>query len=221
MTPSQVRNDVNQLVTALFQESLAIDGNNAVLLSAAGESLVTWSNDTELSGLFGISTWDEYLQTIRKRWYSVVLWDGAFLQCSYTFRGNDLVKHRLCYFPCPIQFSELEASRLTIEEMMGLLEDKEIRERLRLEGPLRFDYSQDAASDSHPPVHLTISRMTCRVPVSYPLSVGHFARFIFSHFYPEQFERSVQLKSWKCTAWDRCLPDVASDAIYLDWRRGI
>ena len=222
MTPAQIRNDVDQFITTLYEERLAIDTNPVLLLESPGEAMITWSNETTLSDLFDLdSTWDEYIETMRRRWFSVVLWDGAYLQCSYTFSGARLIKHRLCYFPCPISFTETEASRLTIEEMMFLLEDHELRNRLRLEGPLRFDYDQGAGSVDHPPVHLTISRKSCRIPVSYPLSVGHFVRFVFAHFYPEQYEASARLRAWSCATWDRCLPAVQYDTIFLDWRRGL
>ena len=157
MTPAQVRNDIDTLITVLFDDRLAIDGNPVLLLESPGESLVTWSNEATLSELFDrYSTWDEYVETIRRRWFSVALWDGAFLQCSYSFAGHRLVKHRLCYFPCPIRFSETDASRMSIEELLALLDDHELRERIRLEGPIRFDFDEDAGSDAHPPVHLTI-----------------------------------------------------------------
>src|SRR5437867_2823548 len=99
MTPAQVRNDVDQLITVLFQERMAVDGNAVLLLESAIETMITWSNETTLSELFDLeSAWDEYIETMRRRWFSVVLWDGAYLQCSYTFAGTRLVKHRLCYF---------------------------------------------------------------------------------------------------------------------------
>lgn len=221
MTPAQVRNDVEQLITVLFEERMALDGNTVLLLETSKEAIITWSNETTLSDLFDIeSTWDEYLETMKRRWYSVVLWDGAYLQCSYTFDGTRLIKHRLCYFPCPIRFSEAEASRLTIEEMMHLLEDRELRDRLRLESPLRFDFDMEAGTENHPPVHLTISRKCCRIPVSYPLSLGHFIRFVFGYFYPEKYGSCDKLNGWKCTAWDRALPALLEDMIFLDWRRG-
>ncbi len=222
MTPAQIRNDVDQFITTLYEERLAIDGNPALLLESPGEAMITWSNETTLSELFDLtSTWDEYIETIRRRWFSVVLWDGAYIQCSYTFTGTRLVKHRLCYFPCPISFTQAEASRLTIEEMMSLLEDRELRNRLRLEGPLRFDFDLENGTVGHPPVHLTISRKCCRIPVAYPLSVGHFVRFVFAHFYPAEFAASTRLQGWSSATWDRCLPEIQYDTIFLDWKRGL
>lgn len=220
MTPAQIRNDVDQFITVLFEEGMALDSNQVLLLDSPGQSLVTWSNETTLSDLFDLeSAWDEYIETMRRRWFSVVLWDGAFLQCSYTFSGTLIVKHRLCYFPCPIRFSESEATYMTIDEMMALLEDHELRERIRLEGPLRFDFDLEAGTVEHPAVHLTISRSCCRIPVAYPLSIGHFAKFVFAHFYPERYLSSSKIQGWACRPWDRCLPDLNYDALFVDWRR--
>lgn len=215
-----MRNEIDKLINVLFASKLAIDSNTPLQVRSHGEVIVSWSNEVSLSSLFDrSSTLDEYREILRKRWYSAILFDGAMLQLAYTFSGNNLKKHRLCFYPCPIRFNSRELEDFTIDQLLEILEGRDLKERLRLEGPLRFDYDIDAGTKLHPASHLTISRTSCRVPVSAPLSVGHFVKFLFSHFYPEQWSTSKELRKWACTTGDSCLPDVEEDRLYVHWKR--
>lgn len=220
MTPAQTRGEIDRLINALFSAKVAIDFNSPMLLSSHGSTIVTWSNEVTLSTLFDLSSsFDIYLETLRRRWFTVVLFDGSLLQFSYTFAGNVLKKHRLCFMPCPIHIKASELGFFGLEELVELIEGHEFKERVRLEGPLRFDYDSDAGSLAHPSSHLTISRVSCRVPVSAPLSVGHFVRFLFSHFYPQQWSESEEIRSWACSSWDNCLPELEDDRLFVSWKR--
>lgn len=68
--------------------------------------------------------------------------------------------------------------------------------RLRLRSPIRFDFDLAAQAPNHAASHLHITHEDCRLPVFGPLSVGHFARFIFRHFYPELWNRFQFLREW-------------------------
>jgi len=221
LTPSQLRSEIELLITALYKCSLAIDSTKPVSVESPGGTIVTWSNQVELSSLFDIqSAFDLYAETLKNRWYSVMLFDGSLLQFSYTFSGAGLKKHRLSYQPCPIYIQPDDLEQFTVEVLVELIEGREFKDRVRLEGPLRFDYDMDAGAVDHPASHLTISRVSCRVPVMAPLSVGHFCKFLFSHFYPEQWESNEILRSWACSAWKACLPDLEEDRLFVSWRRG-
>ena len=219
MTPAQIRNEIESLVLFLLEQKLAMDINKPLELKSAGNSsLVTWSNDTELSELFDALTIDEYRITLDRRWFSAVLFDGALLQFSYTFKNGNLKKHRLYFFPCPITFTDTELNQMTISELLECFDGNEFRERIRIEGPIRFDYDLDAGTVAHPPSHLTISRATSRVPVAYPLSIGHFVRFIFSNFYPDQWDSLKAIRDWPCNDFGRCLPNIEPQRLFVDWK---
>jgi hypothetical protein len=220
VTAAQVLGDIERLIAALFAAGIAIDSNKTVALSSHKTTIITWSNDISLSSLFEMSSlFEQYMETLRKRWYSVILFDGSLLQLSYTFAGTVLKKHRLSFQPCPIYIKPEELGFFSIQELLDVVEGQEFRDRVRLEGPLRFDYDLDAGHAHHPPSHLTLSRSSCRVPVSAPLSVGHFVRFLFSHFYPEQWAANEVLRSWGCDAWTNCLPDLEDDQLFVSWHR--
>lgn len=220
MTSAQLRSEIDRLASALFKSKLAIDSNVHVLAQSKGGVIVSWSNDVQMSDLFeNGSTLQEYVALIQRRWFSVLLIDGAILQISYTLAGDEIQKHRLCYYPCPIRFELRELEDFTIQQLVGVLNASEFRERLRLEGPLRFDYDIHATKPDHPASHLTFSRATCRIPVSAPLSVGHFVRFLFSHFYPEYWKDSEALRTWACSTGDACLPELENDRLFIQWKQ--
>jgi len=220
VTPAQVRNEIERVTSVLFSIGAALDSNPVLCLTSHGQTIVTWSNDMVMSALFDqTSTLNEYLLTLRNRWYTTILSDGALLQLSYTFQGNTLVKHRLSFHPCPIIFEPEELQELTLQELLEVLEGTEFRDRLRLEGAVRFDYDLAAGTKQHPPVHLTVSRSSSRIPVFAPLSVGHFIRFVFLHFYPKLWQKSEELRVWSCASLDACLPELDDDHLYVQWKR--
>lgn len=220
MTPAQLRNEIDRLTVALFEASLAIDSNTTVVLRSGSETIVSWSNDVSLAELFAeTSTLNEYSAILKSRWYTAILYDGAILQLAYTFAGNEVTKHRLCFYPCPIRFTSRELEDFTIDQLLEVLDGSDLKGRIRLEGPLRFDYDVNSVGAGHTASHLTISRPSCRVPVSAPLSVGHFVRFLLSHFYPDHWAESRELREWTCTTGDACHPNPMEDQLYVHWKR--
>ncbi|MGL4462724.1 MAG: DUF2290 domain-containing protein [Planctomycetia bacterium] len=215
-----MRTEIAQFIDTLSYSRLSIDRTVPIVISSHGNSIVTWSSNVELSELFGKeSTVEEYRIILTRRWYSTVLFDGSIIQLGYTFFGSTIIKHRLTYYPCPIRFSVDELDEYSIDELLDVFADDEFKNRVRLEGPLRFDYDPAAAKADHPASHLTISRSCCRIPVHAPLSIGHFVKFLFSNFYPDIWKDTPTLQNWACTTGNSCLPDLEDDRIYLLWKR--
>ena len=69
-------------------------------------------------------------------------------------------------------------------------------EGVRLRSPLRFDYDIKNQRDFHPASHLTFVSESCRWAVAFPLSPGHFTRFIFHHFYPVHWSNFRFIRNW-------------------------
>jgi hypothetical protein len=190
-----------------------------VVWSSAPRDFVRFPFPAEL-----FATAAEYRMLLEERQYNCLLFDGSYLQACYEFRHGDLTKYRLCYYPCPIRlpdlgplysdnlgdifdeymvqvFDDLEwvkyaqnpAQRSDSEEAAKTLEEMP---RLRLRSPVRFDYDIDAQGPSHPASHVHISDSECRVPVYAPLSFGHFARFVFRHFYSAEWHEHEFLQTW-------------------------
>ena len=92
-------------------------------------------------------------------------------------------------------------------EQYNLSED-EFRERLRVRAPLRFEYDPANAGEDHPASHLHLGRTDCRIPVSCPLSLDTFLRFIFKRFYRAEFASWDELSGIPHRSMKTTLTDV-------------
>ncbi len=105
-----------------------------------------------------------------------------------------MIAHRLMYHPCPYDVDEKSLREDPILQVLYDYIGKE--ENVRLRSPIRFDFDKRAASLGHPATHLTLLTPHCRWPVSAPLSVGHFVRFLFKHFYSEYWLAHQTLRTF-------------------------
>jgi hypothetical protein len=170
--------------------------NKSVISTIKGKKRrVTWSQITSSKGcLFRerCASIDEYIEWVKSNSYSALLYDGSFFQITYDFDSDELVGHRLVYYPCPYDIDEQLLRTEGLLDVIQMCNQKDIR----LRSPLRFDYDKDAFSESHPASHMTLLWEHCRWPVVTPLSLGHFVRFIFKHFYPNLWELHDFINRW-------------------------
>jgi hypothetical protein len=219
MTPNGVKVEISRFVEDLLKANLAIATNGVIIAREKQSRLVTWSSASEArltDAVFG--TIREYKSMLANGHYTAVLMDGSLIQLSYGFFHSRLIKHRLGYYPCPIM---LEADALSGENLMDHLEvwdPSTYEESIRLWSPVRFDYDQAQASHDHPASHLHLLTEECRIPVHSPLSVGHFVRFIFEHFYPGVWAEHGFIREWPCTQHHRCLDETHRGKLHLDCR---
>lgn len=221
MTPDKLRRDVDQLVQKLWDAALILDSNITVVEPLAqNERRITW---TKASGfaLFEYPSIDEYVRILRERQYTALLYDGSLLQISYDIKlPNEISGHRLCYFPCPIEINREVVEEFGLIDLIEMLSGDELRTRVRLESPVRFEFDPDAASEHHPASHLTLSRNTCRIPVFAPLNLRQFFQFVFLNFYSERWKLHPFLgdaPSWEC---DRTLSSTDMVQLHVDCKSG-
>lgn len=87
---------------------------------------------------------------------------------------------------------------------------------IALRSPMRFDYDPGAAGVDHPAGHLHVSHQQCRIPVFGPVSLGHFVRFVFRHFYPDDWRVHGFLRDWPMAFWSRSVTPTESLEMYVD-----
>ncbi|AZL84316.1 DUF2290 domain-containing protein [Aliivibrio salmonicida] len=157
--------------------------NHSVFRKAGGLKEITWGNDGYILKDEEFSSISEYCSLVENRQYSMLLCDGSLFQISYTLDRSTIVKHRLCWYPCPIHVdsSDLDGNDITdiILEKMSTGDIESFRAR----SPLRFDYAPSQATEDHPTVHMHLSEETCRIPVKSPLCLKEFVTFIVRNFY--------------------------------------
>lgn len=226
MTPSAIRSEIDQLARKLLVAEIAID-LNPIIRADVGDntSIVTWVNCTPSADQV-FATLGEYRSLVRNRQFSVIVLDGSLLQFAYRFRRRTLVEHRLCFYPCPFPLKPDEWARYQdagfgLLDILDYFDLNEYEDRIRLQSPLRFDFDLENVAANHPATHLHISRDGCRVPVFAPLSVGHFARFVFMNFFPEQWEAHEFLRTWPRTRYDRTLASCDRTQLHLECVTGL
>ena len=126
---------------------------------------------------------DIYDELNRHDAYSIKMLDGALVQMSYCFSGENLIKHRLAFFPSPhLEDFQNEPEIYEDDEIFADILAKNI-----VPFPLRFDFDSDDElfqELDHPRSHLTLGQFkNCRIPVTAPLSPFQFVSFILRNFY--------------------------------------
>jgi hypothetical protein len=146
------------------------------------------------------------------------LFDGAIIQISIDILHNRMVGHRFCFFPCPFNLQPDDLLELPILDVIKLYEGSGL-EQLRLRSPLRFEFDPQNASDNHPLCHVHLLWDHCRCSVVAPLSIGHFIKFIFSHFYPQIWQRHSFLREWPTSMGARTISADQESFLHLACRR--
>lgn len=190
MRQTKVRRQISQFLDLLLQADIALYTQPTVeqvlrkqrkkITRITSSGLKDAPGSLFRGGLVAISDYCKFLECMP---YSAILYDGAILQISYDFENDTLAAHRLLYFPCPF---DLDQRSLRSKPIGGIIElyRAEGNSAVRLRSPLRFDYDREVRHSGHPAAHLTLLWDHCRWAVVAPLSLGHFVRFIFRHFYP-------------------------------------
>ena len=109
--------------------------------------------------------------------------DGALLTLLYRFKNNEIVAHRLSYFPAPDLVAFQNEPEIYMEDEIY----SDILDQRIVTVPLRFDFDNDEKTYQpieHPISHLTLGQYeNCRIPVSSALTPYQFITFITVNFY--------------------------------------
>lgn len=196
-TAKEQLSEVKNLLDLLVDRGIAVTRTSVIQQHMGrGRSRITWPR-------VGVEPpWDAPAETpaTYRAWleagaYSARLRDGALLQISFDYEDDELVAHRLCFMPCPYDLLDDEIRDWDIFEAIELLSGSSA-DQVRVAGPVRFDFDQRVARPGHSASHLTLVSPQTRIPTVAPLSLGHFVRFIFRHFYPDEWTANAFLREW-------------------------
>lgn len=221
-TASGLRGEVGRLLHLLQEAEITLFINQVVEKNLRkGVTRVTWGSSGNVPGerfRGEFATIEDYCRWLEAGAFSAVLYDGAILQISYDFDGNELVGHRLGYYPCPFDLDNELLQTEPILDVVSLYRGKD-DSLIKLRSPLRFDYSTEAQGQNHPTVHLTILWPHCRWAVVAPLSPGHFVRFMFSHFYPHLWQVHEFIRAWPQMLGDRTITREEERLLHIECMR--
>jgi hypothetical protein len=185
MTPVEALNQVKALTVKLVELGLSDMQNFPVLRDGANDiKYLTIPGAPNLSiAMKNLGYGEIYAELARTKSFNIRMLDGALVQFLYTFSGNDLIAHRLAYFPSPdLETFQSEPDLYLDDEIFADILKKNI-----VPFPVRFDF--DASDEKHidvrhPKSHLTLGQyQNCRIPMLAPLSPIVFIKFLLQHFY--------------------------------------
>ena len=235
-----IRSEIEGLISFLLEKELALSTNPPIIRIRGTEEFLTWSGAPErISDTFGqqFASIPEYYTCLDSNYYHVLLYDGGLLQFGYLFEDGIMTRHRLLYYPCPVQIpSDIVAlagpgedfklifEGLAHEQLDSLKNDLEngtlakSDSVIRARTPIRFDYSSVPAKSKtdHSLSHLHFNDSDCRWPVYGPLSVGSFVRFVFKSFYRSNWNEHESLRNWRPRHYTRTILNDEKADLFIE-----
>lgn len=224
MTPvssSEAANDLKNFLDLLVDADIAQFRTPVIPqpLASTGIVRVSWPDrGTGLPWRDPVESPLTYRRWVESGAYSALLFDGALLQLTFDYRRDELVRHRLAYWPCPYSIDRLALSDDNLQDLLQLYED-EPAIRGRMVSALRFDFDRDAATVDHPAGHVTLLNSAVRIPTAGAVSIGLFIRFVFRHFYPVEWRAQRFLREWPLGATERLILEEHLPEIHFNWVR--
>lgn len=184
VTPKSIKDDIDGLISELIGKGVCDDSNFSAIRTSGSKADVTFSGSEHVSIAFGDIEYAEiYHELADKRSYNMRLVDGALLQMMYRVEGDELLQHRLAFYPSPSLLPFQDDPDAYMRDELFI----EIVQRRIVPFPMRFDF--DAREGvyidvAHPKSHLTLGDVKgCRIPVSSPMTPRWFVEFILRNFY--------------------------------------
>src|SRR5690554_4317847 len=184
LAPMCIKEDIDGLISQLIAKGVCVDQNFTAIRSSGSKVDITFSGSEHISIALGDIEYAEvYRELAEKRSYNMKLVDGALLQMMYRVEGNELLQHRLAFYPSPSLAPFQDDPDAYMRDELFI----EIVQRKIVPFPLRFDF--DAREGVHvdvtyPKSHLTLGDVEgCRIPVSAPVTPRWFVEFILRNFY--------------------------------------
>lgn len=204
-------------VDELIEQGMLIDSNPLLPHTTRHCTILSWSNNAHLSYLFSeYSQLDHYVAILNNRDFSFCFADGGLIQIKFDIKHKEITGHRLSYFPCPFKFTAEELQEITLAELPLLFNAEELRKRLKLISPIRFDYDAVQNDDRHAHSHVTLNKDSCRVPAYGPVSFGHFMHFVLRYFYELEYYDFDCWEGIKPRFYTRTLPSPSPHELHFE-----
>lgn len=184
LTSKEIYAQIQKLTAELIETGLCDDQNFPSMIKRGCdiEEIGITAADNSLF-LKSISYSEMYCELVRKKIYNVKLIDGALLYMLYRFENDQLLAHRLSYFPAPDLESFQNEPELYLEDEIYI----DILDKRIVTVPIRFDFDRSEGTYKpveHPISHLTLGQYEhCRIPVSTAVTPYQFVTFIIRNFY--------------------------------------
>ena len=175
---------INKITTHLIALGVCDEQNFASETQTKNETQITFSGFSDVSiALKNVSYREIYEHLLEHKQFNFRMLDGGLIQLMYCFGSNqELLKHRLCYFPSP-SFEAFQNDPELYQDEGNYYAD--VISKSILPVPVRFDF--DIANFKelhHPACHLSLGQYkNCRIPIVSPICPANFLNFILRSFY--------------------------------------
>lgn len=184
MTPKQAISSINKITSQLIMSGICDDQNFAAEAHTNTETHINYSGFADVSiALKNVEYEDIYEYLSSKRQFNFKFIDGGLVQLLYCFNEKqELIKHRLCYFPSPSFEAFQNDPELYMDESIYY---SDVILKSILPVPIRFDFDpQNCQEMDHPASHLSLGQYkNCRIPIVAPICPANFINFILRSFY--------------------------------------
>lgn len=177
----KIINDLEKINHWLMSTGLSHD-RNFKELARGNKIFIEHKPGNQITNLYVQKTGQystNYWKHIADSNYSFKLKDGSLIQCYYIIESNKIIKQTFTFYDSPY-LENMDENNVNEYEA-------EIKECPQY---MRFDYDPGNKVDViHPAGHFTIgSNKNCRIPVSAPLTIISFIKFIIKNFYHEHWQ---------------------------------
>ena len=183
MDPQIILKQIKQLTVDVIEAGICDAQNFPSLTRSPGRiSEIGISSVDNSIFLKNIPYSEMYSELLKRKHYNIKMIDGALISLLYRFQNNDIIAHRLSFFPAPNLEVFQNEPELYLEDDIYL----EFLDKRIVTVPLRFDFDSGDAfiPVEHPKSHLTLGQYeNCRIPVSSAVSPYQFMEFILRNFY--------------------------------------
>jgi len=209
----KIYREIVEITSQLIDFNLSVDQNFPSSRQVGNEHLIDWGTNNNLSIVFkNINYHDIYDELETDRNYSIKMIDGALVQIMYTIINNQVVSHRLAFFPNPYLEKYQNDPELYLKQDLYA----DILAKNIVPVPIRFDYNEKVHDEIHAKSHVTFGQYkNCRVPVSAPLTPSTFIDFLLRNFYSNAYNTfSISLNS--AIELDRSITDSEEKVLHFN-----
>lgn len=216
ITPKDIHQQINGVVSYLVEVGLAGDQNFAIQRQSAGSVEITFPHAGHASIALKDRGYAEiYEHLVHARAYNARMPDGALVQMMYIFKDGTLQRHRLAFFPAPhLEEFQNNPDAYLEDEIYADVIAKNI-----VPFPIRFDYDvRDDVHEEllHPKSHLSLGQYErCRIPVTAALTPPCFIDFILRNFYHTAFHRYADRLPRHCHCFEECILPAERDVVHV------
>jgi len=184
LTPKEAISSITWITSKLIESGICDDQNFVAEIKTHNETHVTYSGFSDVSiALRDVEYSEIYNHLLLNRQFNFRLIDGGIIQIMYCFdEKQELIKHRLCYFPSPNFEAFQNDPELYLDESL-YYSDVVLKSILPV--PIRFDYDPSNFTElAHPASHLSLGQYkNCRIPIVAPICPASFINFVLRSFY--------------------------------------